>query len=192
MSRREYGHLLVELVGLKNESTALRHVETLARTHGNGEVDLQEPTKRVRAAPQQKAEWEMLKLLVQSRDVYESQGPNLREEHFDRASHRRLFALLQVAGGDVRRLVAESDDDRVAASLAALATERVEGEPTPLYADRVRLSLEEYLLKRRIDALRKRLERLNPIKDPDYEPLYEELVGLEGIRRRVRAQADPD
>ena len=186
--RDEYAHLLADRAGVSSSSVMLE----LARTHGNGEVDLQEPTKRVRAAPQQKAEWEMLKLLVQSRDVYESQGPNLREEHFDRASHRRLFALLQVAGGDVRRLVAESDDDRVASSLAALATERVEGEPTPLYADRVRLSLEEYLLKRRIDALRKRLERLNPLKDPDYEPLYEELVGLEGSRRRVRAQADPD
>jgi DNA primase len=186
--RDEYGHLLADRAGVSSSSVMLE----LARTHGNGEGDLQEQAKRVRAAPQQKAEWEMLKLLVQSEAAYRSVAPRLQEEHFDRASHRRLFAALREAGGDVRRLVAETDDDRAAASLAALATEPIEGEPTPEYAERVRLSLEEYLLKRRIDALRKRLERLNPLKDPDYEPLYEELVGLEGSRRRVRAQADPD
>ena len=112
------------------------------------------------------------------------------KEHFDKALHRRLHAALVQSGGDVRRLVAEAEDERVSAPFAALATEPVEGELSIQHAGRVALSLEEYALKRRIDALRKRLERLNPLKDPDYEPLYEELVGLEGNRRRVRAQAE--
>jgi DNA primase len=188
--RQEYAHLLADRAGVSSSSVLLE----LERTHGNGDGQAQgmrEPARRVRAAPQQKAEWEMLKLLAQSREVYEQVARQLREEHFDRAQHRRMFAAMIGAGGDVRRLVAESDDEKLSGPLAALATEPVEGELTPGHAERVRLSLEEYLLKRRIDAVRKRLERLNPLKDPDYEPLYEELVGLEGSRRRVRAQAEP-
>jgi DNA primase len=186
--RQEYAHLLADRAGVGSSSVLLE----MERTHGNGGARIQEPAKRVRAAPQQKAEWEMLKLLAQSGPVFQQAAGELREEHFDRALHRRLFAALIEARGDVRHLVAECDDERLSGPLAALATEPVEGELTPQHADRVRLSLEEYLLKRRIDALRKRLERLNPLKDPDYEPLYEELVGLEGNRRRVRAQAEPD
>jgi DNA primase len=186
--RQEYAHLLADRAGVSSSSVLLE----LERTHGNGDGHLPEPVKRARTAPQQKAEWEMLKLLAQSGPVFKQMSAELREEHFDRALHRRLFAALVESGGDVGRLVAESDDERLAGPLAALATEPVEGELTPEHADRVRLSLEEYLLKRRIDAVRKRLERLNPLKDPDYEPLYEELVGLEGSRRRVRTQAEPE
>jgi DNA primase len=186
--RQEYAHLLADRAGVSSSAVLLE----LERTHGNGDGHLPEQIKRARTAPQQKAEWEMLKLLAQSGPVFQQVAAELREEHFDRALHRRLFAALVQSGGDVGRLVAESDDERLAGPLAALATEPVEGELTPEHADRVRLSLEEYLLKRRIDSVRKRLERLNPLKDPDYEPLYEELVGLEGSRRRVRAQAEPD
>src|SRR5439155_1530740 len=44
------------------------------------------------------------------------------------------------------------------------------GEPTPDYAEQVFLRLEEFALSRRIDAMRKQLERLNPLKDQtDYD-----------------------
>jgi hypothetical protein len=51
--------------------------------------------------------------------------------------------------------------------------------------------LKEFDLKRRIDSVRKVLERLNPIENPqEYEPMFVELSRLEGARRRVREQAE--
>jgi hypothetical protein len=45
-------------------------------------------------------------------------------------------------------------------------------------------------LQRRIGTLKKRLERLNPTTDPhSYDTLFEELISLEGERRKVRARA---
>jgi DNA primase len=186
--RQEYAHLLAERAGVSSSSVLLE-LERMEDRDGSTRTT-GVTTAGPRTAPQQKAEWEMLKLLAQSDGVFESQADRLGEEHFERALHRRLFTLLKGTGGQVQRLVAETDDERVAGPLAALATEPVEGELTVAHASRVALSLEEYALKRRIDTLRKRLERLNPIKDPDYEPLFEELVDLEGSRRRVRAEAE--
>ena len=40
--------------------------------------------------------------------------------------------------------------------------------------------------------MRKDLERLNPINDqPQYDTMFVELSKLEGARRRVREQAEP-
>jgi DNA primase len=187
--RQEYGHLLADLVGSRTEAAVLRELERL--NEGDGAIQpVDAGSATARTSPQQKAEWEMLKLLAQSDAVFTAQAARLSEDHFERAQHRRLFAMLREARGDIRRLVSETEDERLAAPLAALATEPVEGELSPQHAERVALSLEEYALKRRIDGLRKRLERLNPITDPNYEPLFEELVDLEGNRRRVRAQAE--
>ena len=75
----------------------------------------------------------------------------------------------------------------MAGPLAALATEPLEGDPTREYAERVALRLKEFELKRRIDHVRKDLERLNPIDDqPQYDTMFVELSKLEGARRRVR------
>jgi DNA primase len=189
--RQEYAHLLADRAGVSSSSVLL---ELERRGDGDGAsagigASTGAPTT-ARTPPAQKAEWEMLKLLAQSADVFEALASRVAEDHFERALHRRLFALLRGSRGEIRRMVAESEDERLSGPLAALATEPVEGEVTVEHAERVALSLEEYALKRRIDALRKRLQRLNPLSDPDYEPLFEELVDLEGNRRRVRAQAE--
>jgi DNA primase len=189
--RQEYAHLLADRAGVSSSSVLL---ELERRGDGDGAsagigASTGAPTT-ARTPPAQKAEWEMLKLLAQSADVFEALASRVAEGHFERALHRRLFALLRGSRGEIRRMVAESEDERLSGPLAALATEPVEGEVTVEHAERVALSLEEYALKRRIDALRKRLQRLNPLSDPDYEPLFEELVDLEGNRRRVRAQAE--
>jgi hypothetical protein len=53
------------------------------------------------------------------------------------------------------------------------------------------LRLEEFSLKRRADAIRKELERVNPLKAPDeHERMFEQLVELEGARRRLRVAAE--
>ena len=45
--------------------------------------------------------------------------------------------------------------------------------------------LQEFLLKSKSDAIRMRLQKLNPITDTDYDDLFNELVGLDGELRRL-------
>ena len=132
----------------------------------------------------------MLRMLAQSVEVFEAVWAEVSEEHFERAQHRRLFELLVKGRGDVRSLVAELDDERLSAALAALATGPVEGELTVSHAHRLALGLQENLLKRRIAEIRKRLQRLNPLTSPEYERVFEELIALEEERRRVHDQGE--
>jgi len=184
--REEYAHLLADLAGVSSPSVLLE----LARTDQTaGPAVREEAVAPARLAPQQKAEWQMLKLLAQSEDVFRKVGPSVRDEHFDRAQHRRLFALLRDADGDVRRLVTTVDDEQLGARLAALATEPIEGEMTIEHAEGVFSSLEDYRLLREIVTCRKQVERVNPVTEPDrYMELFEQLVALEGERRRLRTQ----
>ena len=46
--------------------------------------------------------------------------------------------------------------------------------------------LDEFLLKGRSDALRTRLQKLNPTVDPGYDELFRELVEVDGELRRLR------
>jgi DNA primase len=199
--RQEYAHLLADLVGV-SVSSVLLELERAGPPDGSPGGSPRAPASAAapgdaqrgngKASPQQRTEWEMLKLLVQSSDVYERFADRVCDEHFERAQHRRLLALLREAGGEVRGLVGSVDDEQLGGRLAALATEPVEGDVTIEHAGGVWLSLDDYRLKRMIDAMRKRLERLNPVTDPEeYGRLFAELVKLEGERRRLREQG-PD
>ena len=52
--------------------------------------------------------------------------------------------------------------------------------------ERVWARLHEFLLKGRSDALRMRLQKLNPTTDPGYDELFQELVAVDGELRRLR------
>jgi DNA primase len=184
--REEYAHYVADRVGVSENSVLLKLERRAVQAPADGART--EPVAR-RQTPQQRVEWEMLKLLAQRPETLAAE--TIPEDHFERAQHRRILSLLRTRNGDLRALVGESEDDRLAAQLAALATEPLDGEPTAEYAERVRLRLEEFALKRRIDLVRKDLERLNPITQAeDYEPKFVELSKLEGARRRVREQAE--
>ena len=45
--------------------------------------------------------------------------------------------------------------------------------------------LQEFRLKSKSDAIRMRLQKLNPITDTTYDDLFLELVGLDGELRRL-------
>lgn len=155
-----------------------------------------------RSSPEDAVEREALKLLVQAPEL----GAELLSaadaaERFAKPTHRRVFEVLADAhrSGAGRAaapdLVAAAQErgEQLGRLMAALAVEPVtsEGAPTPEYAARLFLRLEEFSLKRRADALRKQIERLNPLKSPvEHESMFEELIALEGARRRVRVQAE--
>jgi DNA primase len=197
--REEYAHLLADRAGVSS-SAVLLELERAGDAGGGAGAGRPDAGRRMepeagaatpaRVSPQDRVERQMLRMLAQSDEVFEAVAGDVSDEHFERAQHRRLFELLVKGRGDVRSLVAELDDERLSAALAALATGPVEGELTVSHARRLALGLQENLLKRRIAELRKRLQRLNPLTSPEYEQLFEELIGLEEARRRAHEQAE--
>ena len=192
VAREQYVHFVADRVGVSEGAVEAKlsgaRVRRSAPEAPAAELD---PAAR-RLTPQHRVEWEMLKLIARSKDIYDEFAKQLSEEHFDRAQHRKLFEMLRDGNGDVRAVLVDlPDDDKMAGPLASLATEPLEVDPTVEHAERIALRLKEFELKRRIDHVRKDLERLNPIDDqPQYDTMFVELSKLEGARRRVREQAE--
>ena len=183
--RSEYGHMVADLAGVAEHSV----LETMQR-HG-GVVPQADVAKAVkRGTVQERVEREMLKLLVRDTQIYAALEPKLTEDHFRASSARRSFVALRDAAGDVAAL-AGGADEKMAAAVSALAVEPLDGEPTMEYAEHVWARVHEFLLKGRSDALRLRLQKLNPTTEPGYDDLFNELVSIDGELRRLRHGA-PD
>jgi DNA primase len=191
--RMEYVHLLADRAGVSASSVQaeLQRRGRVApggspsRVGGNGGEE-RPGAPPAKPTPQQRVEWDALKLMARSDDVLAALGPRLSDEHFERAQHRKLWRLLAEHGPDVRSLVAAIEDEKLRTALAALATEPVDLEPSAENGERLWARLEEFRLKRRIDDVRRRLQKLNPIRDEEYDQLFGELARLTGAWRRVR------
>jgi DNA primase len=185
--REQYAGLLAERTGASTGAVMLE----LERMEGRrGGASQEGAAEAPRSSPQQRVEWEMLKVLAKDSVVLAAYGPRLSEDHFERAQHRKVFGMLVSSRGDVRALVASEDDEKLSRLIASLATEPAEGDVSRDYAERLWGRLEEFRLGRQIEVARKRLQPLNPIRDPEYDGLFEELIALEGARRKVREMAE--
>jgi DNA primase len=161
-----------------------------------------------RPSPSEKVEREALKLLVQAPELSAARLAEVTSEHFAKPLHRRLFERVRAGAGlggagsvpatangapPTEAGQGEGAGEQVERQMAALAVELPEtvGPITEAYVAQVFLRLEEFALRRRSDGIRRRLEKLNPVKaGEEYEALYEQFVRLEGARRRVRAAAE--
>ncbi len=175
--RSQYGHMLADLAGVSESSV----MQALDQRLGGRPQEVAKTMKRVSA--QEKVEREMLKLLVGDGETYRAFVGKLQPEHFRDPSHRRLFLAIESADGDVAA-IAGGEDPKLAAAVSSLAVEPLNGEG-PDYARSVWARLQEFLLKSKSDAIRMRLQKLNPITDTDYDDLFNELVGLDGELRRL-------
>jgi DNA primase len=175
--RSQYGHMLADLAGVSESSV----MQALDQRLGGRPQEVAKTMKRVSA--QEKVEREMLKLLVGDGDTYRAFVGKLKPEHFRDPSHRRLFLAIETADGDVAA-IAGGEDPKLAAAVSSLAVEPLNGDG-PDYARSVWARLQEFLLKSKSDAIRMRLQKLNPITDTDYDDLFNELVGLDGELRRL-------
>ena len=175
--RSQYGHMLADLAGVSESSV----MQALDQRLGGRPHEVAKTMKRVSA--QEKVEREMLKLLVGDTETYGAFVGKLQPEHFRDPSHRRLFLAIESADGDVAA-IAGGEDPKLAAAVSSLAVEPLNGDG-PDYARSVWARLQEFLLKSKSDAIRMRLQKLNPITDTDYDDLFNELVGLDGELRRL-------
>ncbi len=149
-----------------------------------------------RATPAQRVEREALRLVVQDPAACRARLTPEDGGRISTPTYRKVFELAMEVGPGVSaaELVALAAErgETLGKLVAALAVESLEagGGAAPEYVRAVFLRLEEFALSRQIEEARRRLERLNPQRDPGYDDLFEELVTLEGVRRRVRQAAE--
>jgi DNA primase len=182
--RSEYAGSLAKLVGMKGKEV-LYQLEQFSKEEKRETA----PTREVRV-PSREVEKEALKLLMQFPDLAGDRLEALDDDHFTKESHRKVLALLRKSTGQApAEVIGRLQEERMARFLAELAVEPVKGEVGKEYAERVFSRLEEFFLSRRIDIMKKRLERLNPLTEStSFDSLYGELIALEGERRKVRAR----
>jgi DNA primase len=176
----EYAHRLAELVGVTEASVVL----ALDRRMAGETAHVTQSVRR--ASAQERVEREMLRLLARDAEVYAQLSERLAPEHFATARNRDLLALLRATGGDVAGFVSRSQDDKVVQALSALTLEPLDADASPEYADDVWTRVQEFALKRKSTALRQRLQKLNPMTDPGYDELFQELIAIDGELRRLR------
>jgi hypothetical protein len=175
---------LADLAGVSESSV----MQALERRLGGRPQEVAKTMKR--ASAQDKVEREMLKLLARDVETYRTFIDMLQLEHFRNPAHRRVFAAIQEADGDVAA-IAGGEDPKLAAMASSLAVEALDGGDDDGYAQSVWSRLQEFLLKSKSDAMRMRLQKLNPTTSPDYDDLFRELVAVDGDLRRLR-HSDPD
>jgi DNA primase len=192
--------VMLELARMDQSHQGSSDASTPAHATGGAEAGT-EPNGRKpggpRLSPQQRVEREALRLLVQAPTLCPTPAPSLEPERFATPTYRKVFELIREAspsvnGGGAATIVAMAQDrgegfGKLVAALAIEPTES-EGEPTREYAQAVFLRLEELHLGRRIDDLRRELEKLNPQKDGGFEDLFDRMVKLLGERQRLRTR----
>ena len=197
--RDEYARILAGVVG-EPENAVLLQLDRMLRDVPEGPVA--GPGRKARTSPEEEVEAEALKLLVQYPGLCSERFAGLSSDSFTKPTYRKAFELIAEtwgnAGAPAGSALVSLAHERVGGEvlgrlLAALAVDppKVGVEPDREYAERIFLRLEEFSFKRRADAVRRELERINPLKSPgDHEALFEQLVELEGARRRARTSAE--
>ena len=195
--RPEYARRLAGWLGMDVEPVAARVAELAGDTRA--------PHQRRTAAPAQAAdaaavavEREAVKLAVQ---VPVFAGPlydSLDDDVFTHEGLRAVHQVVREAGGAasspggeawVTRLLEHSPDDTVRAFVTMLAVEglRSDQPPDERYAGAVLARVQEHAVTRLIGEIKPRLQRVNPVEEPDrYNALFTELIRLEQTARSHR------
>ncbi|WP_030903866.1 DNA primase [Streptosporangium amethystogenes] len=156
-------------------------------------ADLTDPTLRTEA--------EVLKLAVQRPALLGPEFDVMGKEAFTLPEHLALYKLIADAGGTaaagaggrewVDRLL-NGVSDSLRGLLTRFAVEEIRADLTSeeRYAAGLLVALELITVTRVLDQLKSRMERTNPVEEPEeYKRLYAELVALEQQRRVLRERA---
>ena len=144
------------------------------------------------------AERELVKLAVQApvlvAPAYDALAPEVFLHPGARAVHEVVLAAggtAHTAGGEawVNALLASAPDDVVRSAVTRLAVEAPlsDAEPDDRYAAALLARVQERAATRRTGELKQRLQRLNPVEQPEeYSRMFAELVQLEQTVRALR------
>jgi DNA primase len=203
--RDEYARRLAGLVGLDDPLRVVARVRGLVR-QSSGRAGA--PVEQRRDAPATKVdeavasvEREVLKVALQMPAVAGPQFDALPDEAFLLPAHQKLRTAIAAAGGTAAAVSGPAwtsavetqlTDEALRNGVHALAVEPLHAgtDSQDRYADAVLARLQEILAARQVAALKGRLQRINPIEQPEeHARLFGELISLESYRRTLRERA---
>jgi len=179
--RSEYAGLLADLAGVSHASV----VQSLTRHLGGKPAEVASTMKRGTA--RERVEHEVLRLIARG-DVPPELASAIDEGDFSITKLRASFVALRDATWDAGAIAGGPDPD-LAARIASLTVEPMEGDPSPEYASAVVDSLRGFVLRARSDELRAQLQKRNPTTDADYDDLFRQLVEVDGELRRLKERS---
>jgi DNA primase len=179
--RSEYEGLLADLAGVSHASVA----QSLARQLSGKPAEVASTMKRGTA--RERLEREVVKLIARG-DLGPDLAATIDEGDFSTPKQRSLFVTLRDEKWDSGTIVG-GEDGELAAKVAALIVEPLEGDPTPAYAEAVVDRLRTFVLKAQSDEVRGKLQRMNPTTDAAYDELFRRLVEIDGELRRLKERS---
>jgi DNA primase len=146
--------------------------------------------------PRFSLERETLKLVVQHPMTIGRSTSEIGPNDFTHPTYRGVWELVAAAGGPgagagdpgwVTRLRDAATEPAVSAAVSELAVEPLKKEPDAAYVAQHVLRLLERTTGRRIDALKSKLQRTNPVEHvEEFNKMFGELAALEAHRRNLR------
>jgi DNA primase len=153
------------------------------------------------ADPRLVVEREVAKLVVQRPTLAGPVFDGLGEECFTSPAYAAVAVSVAKAGGAARaaggsewvaKLAETAETDSIRDLVTELAVEPLQSvdEADPRYAEALLIRLEEMALTRRIQELKSKLQRLNPVDSAaEYNRMFGELIELERHKKGLRAKA---
>jgi DNA primase len=207
--RDEYARRLAGWLGMEVEPVLSR----VRHGAGRGSDSRQDRAPAQRAQSQQPVprpdprdprlivEREVAKLVVQRPALAGPVFDSLGEECFTSPAYVAVRAAVAKSGGAARatggalwvaKVQEAAETDAVRDLVTELAVEPMQSveDDDPRYAKALLVRLEEMALTRRIQELKSRLQRLNPVEQAeDYNRMFGELIVLERQKKGLREQA---
>ena len=146
--------------------------------------------------PRFATERETLKLVIQHPMAIGRTTTDLGPNDFTHPTYRAVWELVESAGGSVagagdpgwaNKLRDAATEPEVASAIGAIGVEPLKKEPDAAYVAQHVVRLMELTAARRIAAIKSKLQRTNPVENPDeFNKMFGELAALEAHRRALR------
>ena len=204
--RDEYARRLAGLIGFGLEEQTLARVRGMTRADGQRAQAAVAATARPAETSDKvdesvaSVEREVLKVALQLPAIAGPQFDALPETAFLVRAHRQVRAAIAAAGGTAAAKTGPAWTAAVEAHLPkelhsglhALTVDplRAETDAQDRYADSVLARLQEIVAAREVATVKSKLQRINPIEEPEeHARLFGELISLESHRRTLRERA---
>ncbi|MEU8103002.1 DNA primase [Nonomuraea muscovyensis] len=197
--RKRYAVDLDRWLGFMDERFVIQRIADVANTQQG------RPQRAPRAAPVDpnvRVEGELLKLAVQRPALLGPRFDALDPQAFTVPDHVTLHKVIAEAGGTaaaghggrewVDRLLEHAPDEATRVLVTRFAVEAIQAEShvEERYGAAMLAAIEAVAVDRAIAQIKSRLQRLNPVEEPqEHRRLFGELLGLEQQRKVLRERA---